>query len=40
LAGDVAAAREVHSRVLGPPVEADLLQRIEQLEAAQAGRER
>ncbi|GAB4127846.1 MAG: hypothetical protein Kow0040_01870 [Thermogutta sp.] len=32
--GDVAAAREVLNRILGPPVEVDLLERIEQLERA------
>ncbi|MEJ5342805.1 MAG: DUF5681 domain-containing protein [Thermogutta sp.] len=32
--GDVAAAREVLNRVLGPPIEADLLERLERLERA------
>ncbi len=32
LAGDVAAAREVLQRTLGPPVEADLLARLDDLE--------
>jgi hypothetical protein len=36
LAGDVAAAREVLQRTLGPAVELDLLERLEALEAAQA----
>ena len=33
LAGDVAAAREVLQRTLGPPLEVDILARIEELEA-------
>lgn len=32
LGGDVAAAKVLFDRVLGPPVEADLLMRIEALE--------
>ncbi|GAB6186678.1 hypothetical protein [Thermopirellula anaerolimosa] len=32
--GDVAAAREVLNRVLGPPVEVDLVERLEELENA------
>jgi len=39
LAGDVAAARELLSRTLGPPVEVDLLARIEALERAVLNRE-
>jgi hypothetical protein len=38
-AGDVQAAKVVLDRVLGPPVELDLLERLEKLEAAIAGRE-
>ena len=38
LAGDVAAAREVLQRTLGPAVEMDILARIETLEAAVVGR--
>ncbi len=38
LAGDVPAARLLLDRLLGPAVEVDLLERIEQLEVAQAGR--
>jgi hypothetical protein len=37
LAGDVPAARLLLDRLLGPAVEVDLLERIEKLEAAQAG---
>ena len=40
-AGDVAAARELMQRLLGPPVELDLIERIESLErgvAASPGR--
>lgn len=35
-AGDVASAREVIERCLGKPIEADLLERLEALEAALA----
>jgi len=38
LQGDVAAIRELLNRLLGPPVEADLLGRIETLEAVVRGR--
>ncbi|MCE5302848.1 MAG: hypothetical protein LLF97_07030 [Planctomycetaceae bacterium] len=36
--GDVQAAKVVLDRALGPPVELDLIERIEQLEAAASGR--
>ena len=32
-AGDITAAREVLNRIFGPPVEIDLLERLEELEA-------
>ena len=35
--GDVTAAREVLDRCLGKPIEADLIERIEELEAAVEG---
>jgi hypothetical protein len=37
--GDVAAMRELFSRVLGRPLEADLLERLEALEETLRGRE-
>ena len=37
--GDVAAARELLNRVLGPPVELDLLDRLETIETRLADRE-
>ena len=37
-AGDVQAARLVLDRTLGPPVEVDLIERLENLEAAVLGR--
>jgi hypothetical protein len=35
--GDLAAAREIILRTIGKPVESDLLERLERLEAAVAG---
>jgi hypothetical protein len=32
MAGDVPAAREVYQRTVGPPIAADLLERLERLE--------
>jgi class 3 adenylate cyclase len=37
-AGDVAAAKVVLDRTLGPPVEWDLLERLERLESLLGGR--
>ena len=34
--GDVAAARELFNRLLGPPIAADLIERLEAVERAQA----
>jgi hypothetical protein len=39
MAGDVPAARLLLDRLLGPAVEVDLLERVEQLEAARDGRQ-
>jgi hypothetical protein len=36
-AGDLVAARLIFDRTVGPPVELDLLERLEKLEAAQTG---
>ena len=38
--GDVAAAKELFNRVLGPPVASDLIERIEAVERAQAAADR
>ncbi len=37
-AGDVAAVRELMNRLMGPPVELDLIERLERLERAQEAR--